>query len=378
MMLIQDRGEILDQTVTPDGFVKVRARFARTGIQEYLAGEIGLTDRKASERVKVYRPPDEVFNPVSMQTFSGVPVTNNHPSVMLDTSNAKQYMVGFSGDTVVQDNEFLVGTITLTDKSVIAAIKDGKKELSNGYRADLDLTPGTTPDGIAYDAVQRNIRGNHIALVDMGRCGPACRIIDANGSDMHDCKCGGKGDMPGDNLTSAVVDGISYQVSDQVAGVVAKLITDRDAARTAHTTAQNDIAARDATIAGLRTDLDNAKKAIPEGALLDAMIVDRSNTLDKAKSILGSDTGLAGLPTGEVKRKAVDKVLGDTAKNYTPDQVSAAFDAIAVQDSVRKGIKDGGIRQTISVNTNDADKERIAALEANMQRWQGTASGKGA
>jgi hypothetical protein len=378
-MFIQDRGEILDRTETPDGFLKVRARFARSGIQQYYAGEIGLTDREATELVNVYRPPEEVFSPESMNTFSGVPVTDNHPRVMLDTKNVKDYMVGFSGDTVSQDGIYMVGTLTLTSEDAIKKFRDGKKELSNGYRADLDLTPGTTPDGIAYHAVQRRIRGNHIALVDMGRCGPACRIMDGNGSEMSDCSCGGKSNMPGEtNLTTVTVDSVAYQMSDQVASVVNKLIGDRTTAQTALAAAQADVATRDATIAGLRTDLENAKKAIPEGAVLDALIVERGRVLDKAKAVLGNDADLTGLPTGEVKKRVVAKVLGDTAANYTADQYSAAFDTIAasIKDSVRQGIEQVGIRQTISVSATDADKARTEMLQANMQRWQQPAMSK--
>lgn len=46
-----------------------------------------------------------------------------------------------------------------------------------GYFCDYELTPGTF-NGIHYDAVQRNIRGNHIALVEEGRMGSDVRVMD--------------------------------------------------------------------------------------------------------------------------------------------------------------------------------------------------------
>lgn len=368
-MLIQDRGEILDRVETPEGFVRVKARFARSGIQQYLAGELKLTDKNPRDIINVYRPPDEVFSDESMGTFAGVPVTNNHPNVMLDSMNTKEFMVGFSGDTITRDDNYMIGTITLTDGKAIAAFKNGKKEISNGYRADLEWTPGTTPDGEKYDGVQRRIRGNHIALVDMGRCGPACRIMD-HGSDHMDCGCKGTDKMPD---VTVMVDNVAFSMTDQVASVVNNILSQRDTARTALTTAQNDIATRDATIAGLRNDLQAAQNAMPTGAALDALIVERSDVLGKAQAILGKDVALAGLPTGDVKKRAVDKVLGDTAKDYTPEQVSAAFAAISVSikaDPVRDTLLGAG-PLTRDTPQNDASKAHAELLRVNSERWKG-------
>jgi hypothetical protein len=65
------------------------------------------------------------------------------------------------------------------DKATIADVEGGKRELSNGYASLIDFTPGETVNGQHYDAVQRQIRGNHVAVVDKGRAGPMCRIGDA-------------------------------------------------------------------------------------------------------------------------------------------------------------------------------------------------------
>ena len=51
------------------------------------------------------------------------------------------------------------------------------KELSCAYRYDPDFTQGTY-DGQRYDFVMRNIRGNHVALVEEGRAGPDVVVAD--------------------------------------------------------------------------------------------------------------------------------------------------------------------------------------------------------
>lgn len=376
-MLIRDLGEIIDRQTTADGFVRVKARFARTGVQHYLAGELGLTDRSTGTKVGIYRPAEEVFAAASVATFAGVPVTNNHPPAMLDTTNTKQYMVGFSGDVLTEDAGYMVGNITLTDAAAIAAFNAGKKELSNGYRSDIDWTAGTAPDGTTYDGIQRNIRGNHIAMVDAGRCGPACRIIDEKA--LTDCSC------EEHNMAdvTVIVDSISYTMPDQIGAVVNKLLTDRTAALASLTTAQNTIAARDAAVVTLTGERDAAKAALPTGAALDAMLADRVAVFAKAGKILGATVSLDGKTAGEVKRLVVNAKMGDAAKDYTDAQFDAAFGALTFAapgkpgDTVRAGILKDGPAETVDATDINAARQKAYndGLEAMQGRWNGASKG---
>jgi uncharacterized protein len=376
-MFIRDLGEIIDRATTADGFVRVKARFARTGVQHYLAGEIGMTDRSANAKVGVYRPAEEVFAPASLATFAGVPVTNNHPPVMLDTANTKKYMIGFSGDTLTEEDGYMVGNLTLTDADAIKAFNAGRKEISNGYRSDIDWTAGTAPDGTTYDGIQRNIRGNHIAMVDAGRCGPACRIIDEKA--LTDCSCG---DHTMADVT-VIVDSISYTMPDQIGAVMNKILVDRKAAQDLLTAAQNTIAARDASIVTLTGERDAAKAALPTGAALDAMLADRVAVFGKAAKILGAAVTLDGKTAGEVKRLVVAAKMGETAKDYTDAQFDAAFGALTVAapgkpaDTVRAGILKDGV--AAAADAADPVALRDAAWKdaqtALAKRWQGNTKG---
>lgn len=133
--------------------------------------------------VREYRPPDEVFHPDSIASFAMVPVTDAHPNQFLNSENAKEHQRGWVGENLVRDGDYMRGTIMITDKALIDKVTHKKNpvtELSFGYTADLFMTPGVTPDGQKYDAIQRNIRGNHIAVVDRGRAGPEARLrVDA-------------------------------------------------------------------------------------------------------------------------------------------------------------------------------------------------------
>jgi hypothetical protein len=72
---------------TPDGYLICRSvPFARTGYQDYLRKEVyGLTASEPNAVVRVFRSPDQVFCPLTMASFEGKPVTNNHPPVDLDS-----------------------------------------------------------------------------------------------------------------------------------------------------------------------------------------------------------------------------------------------------------------------------------------------------
>ena len=66
----------------------------------------------------------------------------------------------------------------------------GLKELSLGYNLDLDETPGVW-NGQRYDAVQKNIRINHLALVREARAGEQARL-NLDGRDQLYLLKGGK------------------------------------------------------------------------------------------------------------------------------------------------------------------------------------------
>jgi len=149
---------------TPEGYVRVRGTFSRSGCQTY-------TNPDGSKRVE-YRPPEEVSRPDSLLSMGGLPVTLEHPPQLLTPDTVRQHTRGHSGTQVEFTDGFVHGTVTLTDREAIEAVKRRDAvELSVGYRCEYDPTPGTAPDGTRYDGVQRNISGNHLAVTGKGRAG---------------------------------------------------------------------------------------------------------------------------------------------------------------------------------------------------------------
>lgn len=151
-----------------DGILRADAYLARTGVQVYHNAD-GSPRRE-------YRPRAEVFDAASMRTFSMVPVTDDHPPEMLTSRNAKKYAVGAVGEQVRADGDKIAAPIMVYDEDTIRKMQNGKVAVSCGYQCDLVHEPGTAPDGQRYDAIQTNIRGNHVAIVDYARAGKDVRV----------------------------------------------------------------------------------------------------------------------------------------------------------------------------------------------------------
>ncbi len=169
---------------TSDGYLAAFARVARTGIQVYKGSELGRPDL---DKVRVYRPPEEVFHEDALKSFAHRPVTLRHPSTPVTAKNWKRHAGGQTGDQVVRDGEYIRVPMVMMDQGLIDAYeKDGVRELSMGYSTDIKWRTGVTDSGEEYDAVQTAIRGNHLAVVPVARGGDQLRIGDEDVEDDKD------------------------------------------------------------------------------------------------------------------------------------------------------------------------------------------------
>lgn len=143
--------------------------------------------------VREYRPAREVFAQASLDSLRAAPLVEGHPA-FIDGANWAALAKGHIGDDVAPDGEFVRATAHVKDGNTLARVANGDLvELSCGYTADLVAESGTY-DGQPYDAVQTNIRYNHVGLgpKDWGRAGNDVRVFldsaeavtHSNGDDM--------------------------------------------------------------------------------------------------------------------------------------------------------------------------------------------------
>lgn len=329
-MYIKDRLNISSERVyTDEGYLLVPSRISRTGIQQYLAIEMGLTDRDPTDIVNVYRPPEEVFSDESLASFINKPVTNGHPPELVNASNFKTYSVGNSGNNITRDGMFVKADLIIMDEQSIKDIESGKSELSNGYLSDIEWASGVTPDGESFDAIQRNIKGNHIAIVERGRAGPACRVAD-NSPNLGDKVI----------MAKITIDGVDYEVSDQAAQAVSKLQANlTDAEEKAQTEAEKVKAKEDEmeeakkkakkTEDSLQAKLDDAKSKILTNDAIDKLVAARAKLADTVLSIC-PDIQLDGKDNLTlVKEVVANKCPNINLDSVSADYIQARFDMLA-------------------------------------------------
>lgn len=367
-MYLKDKLQLDTERVYSDeGFLQVPARISRTGIQNYTAAEMGLTDREPNSIIRVYRPDEEVFSDKSLNSFANKPVTDNHPSELVTADNAKELSVGHAGPEVLRDGDFAKTILHITDSTAISKIESGKVELSNGYVADIDWTPGIAPNGEHYDAVQRNIKGNHIAIVERGRAGPSCKLSD---------------NLPNEDITKMpkiTIDGVDFEVPEQAGQAIGKLQTALKDAEEETKKKDKEIEEKDEEAKKKDEEMEKAKEEskktedalkakIPTGKVLDKLVSDRKELIDSVLKI-SPDLEWEGKDEATLKKEVIAEHCPNVQlDSITNDYVDARFDMLV--DSVNEDpqhLLDESLKQSVKINdSTDVKKSKSAIARENF------------
>lgn len=362
MLLHEAISDGVSARICADGSLVADVRAARIGIQEYLGREVdpdnqlGLRDKAV---VRVYRPENEVFSRDSMASYAAAPVTIDHPSQAVTADNWRRLGVGEIHGDVVRDGGFVRVPIIVRDAAAVEKVRTTHKQLSMGYSCTLDATPGTSPDGQAYDAVQRNIRINHIAAVPAARGGPELKISDERTPPLKE-----KPVMAG----TIIVDGLPVSLADEAA--VRAVIEKKDAAIAAADKALADAKTTISTLTGEKAALDKAladEKAKTTPAALAKLIADRAALIDMAKK-MAPDESYDDEDEMGVKRKAMKKKMGDALNGMNDAEISGAFAAFAALAKDAKPADNRVVALPLPTHTADAASIRDAALRNRYAR----------
>lgn len=316
-----DRANIGTVRKTSEGYVTARAKAVRTGVQDYRASELGLM---GNHIVRVMRPEEEVFAVDSVKGFAHAPVTNDHPPEMVDAENWAKYAVGEVGANVMRDGEFLALDLMLKDAAAIAAFDSGKKELSAGYTAEIEFVDNH-PD---YDAVMKNIRINHLALVDKARAGSEARIGDSAANQWGIAPLT-TDEAPKMDMKAVAIGDKAINVKAEDADTLKKLLDEKDE-----------------FIGQLKAEVADAKAKILSDAEIEAKaqaIADMKAMREKVREVFGDEA--AKEPDAEIRGmfKVIDKApaaddaarkaLGDAMKKKSEEK----DDPWAVVNAKKKG-----------------------------------------
>jgi uncharacterized protein len=320
-MLLREQLDAASVTarICADGSLVAEVPCARTGIQTYTAAEAGAPQGFTGDTVRIYRPEDEVFSRDSLASYAAAPVTVNHPAQMVDASNWRKLGVGEINGDIARDGERVRVPLIVRDAAAVKAAQTTHRQLSMGYTCKLDWTAGTTPGGEAFDAVQREIRINHIALVPVARGGPELRIVDERPQELKmKITIGDAKDV--DLSDGAAVALAVGALNTSLADAQTKVGTLTADLATANTTIQ----ARDGEIAALNAKLKDAE-VTPEK--LQQLADARADVIGKAK-VLAPNLATDGKTDAVIRKEAVQAKLGDPAKDMADAAIEGAFLAL--------------------------------------------------
>ena len=377
-MKFLDRASVGAVKETAEGYLVATSRVARTGVQEYLARELGdiatAAGFKPDDVVRVYRHADQVFHKDSLASITRLPVTIDHPSEDVTSDNWAKLAVGDIGDAYATEPEWIVVNPMLKDAAAVKAARSTHPELSMGYSANIVKAR----DGLDADFEVSDIRYNHLALVPKARAGDKARIGDGWGVspiEIDDSQPSEKGGLQMPEVTKPVVvlGDAAIQVDDAAARVLekfkadtAKLLAD------AKSVADAAIAAKDAELAKVQAALDDAKTKILSDADLDKRVAARAELVAAAHAI-APEVKTTGLSDADIRKATVVAKLGDDAlAGKSAAYIDARFDILADTAKTEENPVAGAFKQGV-LNVGDAGKnmqDAWAKSNADMNAWR--------
>lgn len=305
-------GSATTVTRTPQGGLRLDAAITRTGVLTY-QDHTGKSWRE-------YKPAEEVFKSDALATLEGAPVTELHPEKLVDGDTWKTVSVGHLVGAPRRDGDMVVAPIAVQDAGAAGRAERGElHDVSAGYTCRVDWTAGVTPEGEAYDAVQREIVYNHAALgpKGWGRAGTEVSLRMNGAAEQV------RSDAPPRSTRMKIkIRGREYKLDadDQVAEAQ-KAVEEQTAAVDSMgaklAAAEEALKGAIGEIAALKAKIDAEEKAEPKpvtedmvpDAVADSIATKREALRADARAVLGTDAKLDGLPRRKVHEAVIAKVL---------------------------------------------------------------------
>ena len=162
-----------------NGWYEIKGNpISKAGVFPYLGSTINAPD---PDRIyQVYRPAEELADPDCIESFKLVPWVIEHSMLGEgETSAESKGVEGILGEDVYYKDGYLRGNIKVFSDRLADLIDSGMRELSLGYKCVYEFESGSI-NGEPFDAIQRKIRGNHIATVEEGRMGHEVAVLDSS------------------------------------------------------------------------------------------------------------------------------------------------------------------------------------------------------
>jgi len=370
-----DRSRLPSARMTKEGYIRADAVVTRVGVFLYRNAD-------GSERREL-RLPDEVFNKDSLESMKMIPVTNTHPQGrFVDADNAKDLQIGTTGETITHDAKFVTSSIVINRKDGVEAVKRGRRELSLGYNAQVEFTDGIW-EGQRYDAIQRNIRYNHLAIVDEARAGSSAALhLDEAEVNLTNFN------RKGGNMPTMTINGIQYEAAQEVINDHAKLSRENADLKVNLDTSKTDLEKEKARADEAVAAKEKLEKKDNKKEIADAVKV-RIGLERKAAKVLDEKEleKIDEMSDKDIKVAVISKKNdGFDAKDKSDDYIDARFDSViesVKEDGDKKDNKSGTNNQKKQINDGSDGEEKIdqaesrkKMIERSRNAWQNKESEK--
>lgn len=174
-----------------NGYFEIKDNpISKVGVFPYSGAQIARSEKELEELqiepneiYYVYRPAEELSKEETIKSFRLQPIIDDHEMLSANddelTAPEKKGVHGTTGQDIYFDENdgYLKANLKIFSRKLKNLIDSGKNQLSMGYRCLYEKANGVY-NGIKYDFIQRNLIGNHQAVVQEGRSGPDVAVLD--------------------------------------------------------------------------------------------------------------------------------------------------------------------------------------------------------
>lgn len=374
---------------TSQGFLRIKANFTRIGVLTYRRSDGSI--------VRELRHPDEVFKADSIASMEDAPVTHLHPSSLVTSENYSAHQRGLVR-SAKRDGRFVSGEALVQDPDLIKKV-DNKEvsELSPGYTCRVEYTPGEY-NGERYDAIQRDIVYNHLAVgpKGWGRSGPEVSIR-SDGKEQTPWATEVREDSPSIKPTDGKkeremetatvrIDDIDYTVEKTAAPHIERALSGLSTKADEASKKAEELSGRVDGLTKERDELKAKLDAASDPEAMRAVMAARLKLEDVAKSHLGDEAKFDGKSDHEIRCEVLVKLDEKLdLEGKSEDYVVGRFDSLPaaekrVEDKGNDSIKK--VREAFKKDAKDGDddavkfdsaKARERMLEEQRNAWKSNA-----
>lgn len=333
---------------TKENFLKTKAVVSKTGVQDYLTKEVIAPEHYGQVKdintvLKIYRPPNAVFDKESLAGFKGAVVTNGHPETgLVDSNSFKKYSCGTVMSEGTRDGDYVTADLLINDQEVIDAIENNEKcQVSVGYSCnysyDIDCGKIVPPKDYvldskeqanvgAYDVIQSDIKVNHVAIVRAGRAGSSVRVCDS------------KIKKHGDSIMKlSLTNGAAVSIDESNGEVILKEFScmkdtidskskEIDSLKQKLQESETKLGKNQVELEAKDSEIENLKKLTTHEAI-NEKVKEVSLTLENAKKIAGDSFVCDSTDPVEIKKQALNAVGSTILEDKCKEYIDGAFDA---------------------------------------------------